>query len=191
MQINVTAGDEATPYWRSVTTPRALAVGIDQYDSAGEATRNSCEGAGRSDRADADNSDLHDFTSSCRGLAVPARRNRCICQANQRTVPWAQVQAWMAISLVDFESTKRRTRTDLADVTRNSTTAPQTCLAEQGAFEPLVPLELIWAEFGPSLAHYSTRNKSIRAGENLFARGSALLRISPVPFFARLMLRTQ
>jgi hypothetical protein len=34
-------------------------------------------------------------------------------------------------------------------------------------------------------------NKSIRAGENLFARGSAPLGISPVPFFARLMLRTQ
>jgi len=34
-------------------------------------------------------------------------------------------------------------------------------------------------------------NKSIRAGEILFARVSALLRISPVPFFARLMLRTQ
>ena len=33
-------------------------------------------------------------------------------------------------------------------------------------------------EFGALLR----ANKSIRAGENLFARGSALLRISPVPF---------
>jgi len=34
----------------------------------------------------------------------------------------------------------------------------------------------------PSLPHYSARKKSIRAGENLFARDSALLWISPVPF---------
>ena len=55
-------------------------------------------------------------------------------------------------------------------------------MAERGGFEPPVPLGFIWAEFGPSSAHYSAANKSIGAGENLFARGSALLRISPVPF---------
>ena len=41
----------------------------------------------------------------------------------------------------------------------------------------------IRAEFGALF----NPNKSIRAGENLFARGSAPLGISPVPFFARLM----
>ena len=54
-------------------------------------------------------------------------------------------------------------------------------MAERGGFEPPVPLRLTWAEFGPSLALFGS-NKSIRAGENLFAWGSALLRISPAPF---------
>jgi hypothetical protein len=55
-------------------------------------------------------------------------------------------------------------------------------LAEQGGFELPVPRGLLWTEFSSNLAHYSGPNKSICAGENLFARDSALLRISPVPF---------
>jgi hypothetical protein len=34
----------------------------------------------------------------------------------------------------------------------------------------------------PSLAHYSAGQKSICAGENLFAWDSALLRLSPIRF---------
>jgi hypothetical protein len=60
----VAAGDKTAPYWRSVTTPRALAIKVEQYEFAGEATHNSREGAGRSDRARADDSDFHDATSS-------------------------------------------------------------------------------------------------------------------------------
>jgi len=45
-----------------------------------------------------------------------------------------------------------------------------------------VPRKSIRAAFGPSLAHYSAPNESIGVGENLFARSSALLRISPVLF---------
>jgi hypothetical protein len=45
-----------------------------------------------------------------------------------------------------------------------------------------VPLGLTWVEFGPILAHYSAPNKSIHAGENLFAGVRSPLRISPVPF---------
>jgi hypothetical protein len=33
-------------------------------------------------------------------------------------------------------------------------------LAERVGFEPPVPLGLAWAEFGPSLAHYSARIKA-------------------------------
>ena len=55
-------------------------------------------------------------------------------------------------------------------------------MAERGGFEPSVPLEVALAEFGPSLAHYSARIKASMLGEDLFAWGSALLRISPVPF---------
>jgi hypothetical protein len=55
------------------------------------------------------------------------------------------------------------------------------CLAERGRFEPPRPFRILSAEFVPSLAHHSARKKSIRAEENLFARDSALLRISPVP----------
>jgi hypothetical protein len=33
-------------------------------------------------------------------------------------------------------------------------------LAERGGFEPPVPRGLLWAEFGPSLARYSTRIKA-------------------------------
>jgi hypothetical protein len=64
-------------------------------------------------------------------------------------------------------------------------------MAERGGFEPPVPRGLLWAEFGPEFDVLFKPHKSIRAGENLFAQSSALLRISPVPFFARLMLRTQ
>jgi len=40
----------------------------------------------------------------------------------------------------------------------------------------------------PEFAPLLRAHKSIRAGENSFARDSALLRISPVPFVRRLML---
>src|SRR5882762_3172704 len=54
---------------------------------------------------------------------------------------------------------------------------PGTAKAYMGGFRPKCG-----ALFGP--------NKSIRAGENLFARGSALIWISSVPFFSlRLMPR--
>ena len=45
-------------------------------------------------------------------------------------------------------------------------------MVERCGFEPPVPRGPLWAEFGPSLAHY-TSTKSIRAGENLFAWNSA------------------
>jgi hypothetical protein len=48
---------------------------------------------------------------------------------------------------------------------------PEDSLAERGGFEPPVPRGFYGREFGPSLAHYSGRQKSIRAGENLFALG--------------------
>jgi hypothetical protein len=57
-------------------------------------------------------------------------------------------------------------------------------MAERGGFEPSVPGGLYELEFGPSLAHFGP-TKSIRAGENLFAWGSALPRISLVPFVHR------
>src|SRR6266481_6410905 len=34
------------------------------------------------------------------------------------------------------------------------------CLAERGGFEPPAPRGLLWAEFSPSLAHYSARQKA-------------------------------
>ena len=55
-------------------------------------------------------------------------------------------------------------------------------VAERGGFEPPVPRGLIRVKFGPSLAHYLAPNKSIRAGENLFALDSAPVGISLVPF---------
>jgi hypothetical protein len=74
---------------------------------------------------------------------------------------------------------------DLAGDERISKT--EDSLAERGGFEPPVPLGLTWGEFGPILALFG-QNKSIRAGENLFAQGSAPLRILRSPSFARLML---
>ena len=55
-------------------------------------------------------------------------------------------------------------------------------MAERGGFEPPVPLRLTLGGIRPEFGALLRANKSIRAGENLFARGSALLRISPVPF---------
>jgi len=43
---------------------RAFSIMIQQYDFGSEAPHSSREGAGRSDRADADNSDLRNFTFS-------------------------------------------------------------------------------------------------------------------------------
>jgi hypothetical protein len=53
---------------------------------------------------------------------------------------------------------------------------------ERGGFEPPVPRGLLWAEFGPSSGALFSLTKSSRAGENLFAWDSALLRLSPVRF---------
>ena len=55
-------------------------------------------------------------------------------------------------------------------------------LVERGGFELPRPFRIGGAEFNPSLARYPTPNKSISAGENMFALDSALLRSSPVPF---------
>jgi hypothetical protein len=51
-----------------------------------------------------------------------------------------------------------------------------------------VPLGLTWVEFGPILAHYSAPNKSIHAGENLFAGVRLRFGSLRFPSFARLML---
>ena len=61
-------------------------------------------------------------------------------------------------------------------------------LAERGGFEPPVPLGLTWAEFGPSLAHYSARIKA-SVLERICSPGVRLCFGSlRFPSFTRLML---
>jgi hypothetical protein len=61
-------------------------------------------------------------------------------------------------------------------------------MVQRGGFEPSVPGGLLWAGIRPEFGALFGPTKSIRAGENLFAWGSALLRISLVPFVHRVML---
>jgi hypothetical protein len=51
---------------------------------------------------------------------------------------------------------------------------------ERGGFEPPVPRTHIRSEFSGGLAYYSTRTKASVLERNLFARNSAVFRLSPV-----------
>ena len=64
----------------------------------------------------------------------------------------------------------------------------QDSLAERGGFEPPVPLELTWVEFGPILAHYSARIKASVLERVCSPRVRLRFGSLRFPSFARLML---
>jgi hypothetical protein len=104
-----------------------------------------------------------------------------ICQGNDTTPALSHRRGQLVITV--NSSGKLLSSSKPSAVTRNSPDVVNQAdwMVERGGFEPPVPLRLTWAEFGPSSGHYYAQ---IRASvlERICSPGSALLRISPVPF---------